>query len=196
MSMHFLLIDNYDSFTFMLCDYIKQTGVECTVIRNDEESLLHLSPSEFDALVISPGPSAPKDAGFMLLVLERFVTQIPVLGICLGHQAIGELFGAQLLHAKLPRHGKVDWIQHEHDEMFLGLSNPFQATRYHSLILQNLPACLLVTATCNDEIMALKHRDLPVWALQFHPESCETREGLKILNNFTSLVKTLAANKI
>ncbi|MFY8108498.1 MAG: anthranilate synthase component II [Bacteroidia bacterium] len=194
--MHFLLIDNYDSFTFMLSDYIQQTGVKCTIIRNDEEQLLHLNPTDFDALVISPGPSAPKDAGFMLLILERFLHQLPVLGICLGHQAIGELFGAQLLHAKLPRHGKVDFIAHNNDFMFSGVPNQFQATRYHSLILQNLPEILTVTATCNDEIMALKHRELPIWGLQFHPESCETKEGLKILNNFTSLVKTLAANKI
>jgi anthranilate synthase component 2 len=194
--MHFLLIDNYDSFTFMLSDYIQQTGVKCTIIRNDEERLLHLNPTDFDALVISPGPSAPKDAGFMLVILERFLHQLPVLGICLGHQAIGELFGAQLLHAKLPRHGKVDLISHINDFMFFGVPNQFQATRYHSLILQNLPEILTITATCNDEIMALKHRELPIWGLQFHPESCETKEGLKILNNFTSLVKTLAANKI
>jgi anthranilate synthase component 2 len=194
--MHFLLIDNYDSFTFMLSDYIQQTGVKCTIIRNDEEQLLHLNPADFDALVISPGPSAPKDAGFMLLILERFLHHLPVLGICLGHQAIGELFGAQLLHAKLPRHGKVDFISHNNDLMFYGVPNQFQATRYHSLILQNLPDILSITATCNDEIMALKHRELPIWGLQFHPESCETKDGLKILNNFTSMVKTLAANKI
>ncbi len=194
--MHFLLIDNYDSFTFMLADYIQQTGVKCSIIRNDVEELLHLNPNDFDALIISPGPSAPKDAGFMMLILERFLHHLPVLGICLGHQAIGELFGAKLLHAKLPRHGKVDFISHEGDLMFEGVSNQFQATRYHSLILKNLPDDLLATATCNDEIMALKHRELPIWGLQFHPESCETLEGIKILNNFTSMVKTLAANKI
>jgi anthranilate synthase component 2 len=194
--MHFLLIDNYDSFTFMLRDYIEQTGVKCTVIRNDEEELLHLHPSEYDALVISPGPSSPKDAGFMLLVLERFMFQKPILGICLGHQAIGELFGAHLQHARLPRHGKVDFVTHSSDKMFDGLTNPFQATRYHSLILENLPECLILTATCNDEIMALKHRELPIWGVQFHPESCETLEGLKILINFTSMVKSLVANKI
>ncbi len=120
----------------------------------------------------------------------------PVLGICLGHQAIGELFGANLLHAKLPRHGKVDLLSHNNDLMFDQVSNPFQATRYHSLILENLPENLILTATCNNEIMALKHSNLPVWGLQFHPESCETLEGIKILNNFTSMVKTIAANKI
>ncbi|MCA0426065.1 MAG: aminodeoxychorismate/anthranilate synthase component II [Bacteroidetes bacterium] len=193
--MKFLLLDNYDSFTYMLRDYLEQCGAECVVFRNDEESLLLQQACDYDALVISPGPSTPADAGFMMLILQRFSSQLPILGICLGHQAIGELFGAKLVHAKLPRHGKTDTMSHSGDRMFEGIHDSFQATRYHSLKLIDLPEVLVQTASCEGEVMAIKHKYLPIWGVQFHPESCQTPDGLQILKNFSDLVKSLAGNK-
>lgn len=179
----------------MLRDYLEQCGATCYVFRNDDERLLHLNPSDFDALVVSPGPSTPAESGFTMLLLERFSESKPVLGICLGHQAIGELFGAKLVHAKRPRHGKTDSIQHNGDSMFSGINDSFQATRYHSLKLVDLPEVLLGTAFCEDELMALRHKTLPIWGVQFHPESCQTPDGLRILKNFIARVKSLAGNK-
>lgn len=173
----------------MLKDYIEQCGVSCFVYRNDELNEIEFLHLDFDALVISPGPQKPQDAGLLLKCIDLFYLSKPILGVCLGHQALGEFFGAELVKAKLPRHGKVDSIEHTHSELFLNVSNPFNATRYHSLILQNLPSTLLSIATCKNEIMAIKHRDLPLYGIQFHPESCQSEAGLQIISNFVSISK-------
>jgi len=187
-----LLIDNFDSFTHMLSDYILQAGVDCEVIRNDEEYLLNLNPSKYLALVISPGPETPVQAGYLMELMPKFLDKIPVLGICLGHQAIGMYYGAKLLHAKLPRHGKVDSHVHNGNLLFEGVGKSFLATRYHSLILENLPEDLEPICFCENEVMGIVHHSLPVYGLQFHPESCETENGLLIINNFIALAKTIA----
>jgi|688.fasta_scaffold598203_2 anthranilate synthase/aminodeoxychorismate synthase-like glutamine amidotransferase len=189
-----LLIDNFDSFSHMLADYIMQTGVTCEVLRNDDRRLLGLQPMDFLALVISPGPGVPRDAGLLMQVLPNWVEQRPVLGICLGHQALGEFFGAKLKKAKVPRHGKVDEVLHSGNLLFKGIENRFLATRYHSLVLDNLPPALESICHCENELMGLIHRELPVYGLQFHPESCETKEGIKMIKNFIDLSKTMAQN--
>jgi anthranilate synthase component II len=187
-----LLIDNFDSFTHMLSDYILQTGVDCEVIRNDEEYLLNLDPTKYLALVISPGPETPAQAGLLMEVMPKFLEKIPVLGVCLGHQAIGMHYGAKLVHAKKPRHGKVDSHEHMGNILFEGVGSVFLATRYHSLILENLPDVLEPICFSEKEVMGLAHRNLPVFGLQFHPESCETENGLLLINNFIALAKTIA----
>lgn len=179
-----LLIDNYDSFTHMLADYLRQKGGECEVIRNDDTSLMGIQPDQYSALVISPGPGRPKDAGMLMQVLPRFIGKLPVLGICLGQQAIGEFYGAQLVHASKPRHGKVDEMEHYGHPIFETVPQQFFATRYHSLVLNEIPDCLEVICTCNQEVMGLAHRQLPVYGLQFHPESCCTPEGITMILNF------------
>ncbi len=187
--MKILLLDNYDSFTYMLKDYIEQSGVSCFVYRNDELNEKDFLQLEFDALVISPGPQKPQNAGLLLKCIDLFYLSKPILGVCLGHQALGEFFGAKLLKAKIPRHGKVDLIEHTDSTLFSTVSNPFHATRYHSLILQDLPSCLLPIAFCRNEIMAIQHEILPLFGLQFHPESCQTESGLQIISNFITLSK-------
>ncbi len=190
--MKILLLDNYDSFTYMLKDYIGQCGVDCTVIRNDEAILDQSDLLQFDALVISPGPKKPIDAGKLNLVIEKMVAHKPILGICLGHQALGVHFGAVLSKARLPRHGKVDLIEHNHNILFNGVPEKFFGTRYHSLILKNLPLDLVEICWSEDEIMGFAHKTLPVWGLQFHPESCQTQFGLKIMENFIIRAKKIA----
>jgi anthranilate synthase/aminodeoxychorismate synthase-like glutamine amidotransferase len=192
MSKSVLLIDNYDSFTYMLSDYIKQCGVECIVVRNDETELIGLNPINFLALVISPGPETPQLAGQLMQVIPDFLAAIPVLGICLGHQAIGLHYGANLVQAKIPRHGKVDRLKHFGNELFLGVKKTFLATRYHSLILKNLPSTLEPICMCNKEIMGLAHNSLPIYGLQFHPESCQTEGGLQMVKNFIDMAKRMA----
>ena len=187
--MKVLLIDNYDSFIHILSDYFAQLGVDCVVIRNDEAKLLKLTPKDFDAMVIGPGPATPDKSGFLMTILPNWISNLPVLGVCLGHQAIGEYFGAKLLRAKKPMHGKVDQMTHSGGEIFEGVPNGFFATRYHSLILKDLPPVLKGDCWCNDELMALSHVSLPVFGLQFHPESCETQFGLRIVKNFLDLAK-------
>lgn len=187
--MKILLLDNYDSFTYMLKDYIEQCGVSCFVYRNDELNENEFLQLKFDALVISPGPQKPQNAGLLLKCIDLFYLSKPILGVCLGHQALGEFFGAELVKAKLPRHGKVDSIEHTHSELFSTVSNLFNATRYHSLILQNLPECIVPIAFCKNEIMAIQHRSLPLYGIQFHPESCQSEAGLQIISNFVSISK-------
>ena len=192
-----LLIDNFDSFSYILKDLIEQCGVDVTVYRNNLPELLEIELSAFDFLVLSPGPSTPEKAGFLMPFLKKHAYAVPVLGICLGHQAIGQLFGAQLVKAKVPRHGKIDSIvQTDPHCMFLACDNSFKVTRYHSLILQNIPDMLQITAMCNNEVMAMKHQYLPVWGLQFHPESCATENGKQLVLNFMTMVKNIAPNKI
>ncbi len=189
MTLKVLLLDNYDSFTYMLKDYIEQCGVQCMVMRNDEPELFS-EVSKADVLVLSPGPQRPKDAGELMHVLEKFIHEKPVLGVCLGHQAIGEYFGATLMKAKQPKHGKVDPIQHFGNPLFNNIKSGFSATRYHSLVLQDLPQTLEIIATTDDdEIMGLMHKHLPVWGIQFHPESCTTEDGLRIIKNFLHLTE-------
>ena len=189
--MKVLLIDNYDSFTHILRDYFLQFDVYCELVRNDELHLLQLKPANFDALVISPGPETPEKAGYLMQILPQWITALPVLGVCLGHQAIGELFGANLVQAKKPRHGKVDRMEHLGGVLFEKVPNHFLGTRYHSLILNNLPEELSANCWCEDEVMGLQHKSLPIFGLQFHPESCETQFGLVMVKNFIELSKNL-----
>ncbi|MES2780166.1 MAG: aminodeoxychorismate/anthranilate synthase component II [Bacteroidota bacterium] len=184
MSLNVLLLDNYDSFTYMLKDYIEQNGAICTVMRNDHPHVTERL-NEFDAIILSPGPQAPKDAGLLMEVIEQSVFHKPILGVCLGHQAIGEFFGASLQKAAVPMHGKVDQITHTTDVLFMGIPETFNATRYHSLLLTKMVDCLTVTATSSKgEVMALRHKQLPVWGIQFHPESCLTEYGGMMIKNF------------
>ena len=182
-----LLIDNYDSFTYNLVQYFGELGEKLRVFRNDKISLKGIAGLKPEKLVISPGPGRPKDAGISCALIRRFCGEIPILGICLGHQCVGQVFGGKIVHAQKLMHGKTSLIYHNEKNIFKGIKNPFVATRYHSLIVErkSLPRCLEVIAQTKDkEIMGLKHRRLPVWGLQFHPESILTKEGKKILKNF------------
>lgn len=182
-----LMIDNYDSFTYNLVQYFMELGEEVKVIRNDKLSLADITAMAPRRLVISPGPCTPREAGISVPAIQEFGGKIPLLGICLGHQSITEAFGGKVVRAERLMHGKTSPIHHDDSTLFQGLPNPFTATRYHSLIAErnSFPACLKVTAwTAEREIMALEHRDLPVWGVQFHPESILTVEGKNLLTNF------------
>lgn len=186
--MKIALIDNYDSFTYNLYDYICRLGADCQVYRNDQVELNDLS--EFNAIVLSPGPGRPSDAGKMMEIIDFYHNQKPFLGICLGHQALGEFFGAKLTNARLPVHGKTSLIQHAGDDIFVEIENPMQVMRYHSLLLYNLPICLSPLATTlTEELMAFRHKILAIHGLQFHPESVLTPSGLKIINNWLKTIK-------
>jgi len=182
-----LLIDNYDSFTYNLAHLFQELGAEVTVVRNDKidaDAAEKLQPSH---LVISPGPGRPNDAGASLEIVRRLGERVPTLGVCLGHQAIGAAFGAAIVRARQPMHGKVSQIHHDGSGIFTGLPSPFHATRYHSLAVspEALPPVLRVTATADDgEIMALEHREDPVVGVQFHPESALTEHGYQLLDGF------------
>lgn len=190
--MKILLIDNYDSFTYMLGDYIKQTGATCVVMRNNEISIEAIEAIAPQALVISPGPGTPSTSGSLMEVLKRVTDKYPILGVCLGHQALGELYGAKLIRAEVPKHGKTDEVKHNGDQLFKGIPPSFLATRYHSLVLVQIPEELEVLAqTQSGEIMALKHRSKPLYGIQFHPESCMTEHGLTLISNFLNMVKHL-----
>ncbi|HAZ66777.1 MAG TPA: anthranilate/aminodeoxychorismate synthase component II [Opitutae bacterium] len=185
-----LVIDNYDSFTFNLVQYFGQLGVEQRVFRNDEitvEQALALNP---DRVMISPGPCSPTEAGVSCDIIRAFAGKKPLLGVCLGHQAIGQVYGGKVVRAPNLMHGKTSPIFHDGEDLFRGMPSPFAATRYHSLVVDrpSLPECLKVTAWTEDGlIMGLKHRTLPVWGVQFHPESYVTERGLDILANFLRL---------
>lgn len=182
-----LVIDNYDSFTYNLVQYLGELGAELSIARNNEISLqqiLELSP---DHIVISPGPCTPNEAGISLDVIKTFGETIPLLGVCLGHQSIGQAYGGRVIRAPQLMHGKTSEVSHSGDPLFAGISNPFVATRYHSLIVerQSLPSDLQITAWSADgTIMALRHKQHPVWGVQFHPESILTAQGKTILQNF------------
>jgi anthranilate synthase/aminodeoxychorismate synthase-like glutamine amidotransferase len=182
-----LVIDNYDSFTYNLVQYLSELGEEVKVIRNDElsvEQIARMSPSR---IVISPGPCTPNEAGVSLDVITRLAGRMPILGVCLGHQSIGQAFGGKVVRAKQVVHGKTSRIFHDEKGLFAGVPNPFEATRYHSLIVQRegLPDCLEITAkTWDEEIMGLRHKTLAVEGVQFHPESFLTTMGKDILRNF------------
>jgi anthranilate synthase/aminodeoxychorismate synthase-like glutamine amidotransferase len=182
-----LVIDNYDSFTYNLVQYLGELGQEVRVVRNDEipaAAIAGLGPSH---IVISPGPCTPNEAGISLEVIKSYAGKIPILGVCLGHQSIGQAFGGKIVRAARVMHGKTSQIHHDGKGVFSGLPNPFEATRYHSLLIEraSVPEALEVTArTSDDEIMAVRHRTLPVEGVQFHPESFLTTAGKDLLRNF------------
>lgn len=181
------VIDNYDSFTYNLVQYLGELGENPLVLRNDSFTLSQLAQKKPRAIVISPGPGTPEDAGQSLAVIEHFKGKLPILGVCLGHQVIGQSFGGEIIRAPEPVHGKPVEVYHYGDPLFAGLGNPFTAARYHSLIIkrETLPPCLAVVAeTADGLLMAIRHRDFPVIGVQFHPESIITPEGKKILVNF------------
>ena len=187
-----LVIDNYDSFTYNLVQYLGELGERLEVFRNDKISLEDIARIKPAKIVISPGPGRPKDAGISCDVIRHFGGQIPILGICLGHQCVGEVFGGRIVRAQRLMHGKTCSIYHNGKTIFKGIKSPFIATRYHSLIVQrkSLPRCLeIIARTREQEIMGLKHREFAVWGLQFHPESILTKEGKKILRNFIKVKK-------
>jgi anthranilate synthase component II len=184
----FLLIDNYDSFTYNLWHYLGELGAEVLVRRNDQISVEDALAMQPQGIIISPGPSDPDHAG-ICLELVRCAGAIPLLGVCLGHQAIGQAFGGKVIRAPVPMHGKVSAIRHEGSGVFAGLPNPVAATRYHSLIVEraSLPAALVVTAEADGLIMGLAHRERPLHGVQFHPESIASEKGHDLLRNFLAL---------
>jgi anthranilate synthase/aminodeoxychorismate synthase-like glutamine amidotransferase len=185
-----LMIDNYDSFTYNLVQYLMELGQKIKVYRNDKIDLKGIENLDPDGIVISPGPGTPQDAGISLDAVREFAGKIPILGVCLGHQVIGEAFGGKVIKAKRLMHGKTSIITHDGKTVFKNVDNPFEATRYHSLILEkkSLPDDLVISAvTKENEIMGVRHRKYLVEGVQFHPESILTPEGKKILNNFLHL---------
>ena len=186
------VIDNYDSFTFNLVQYLGTLGAEPRVWRNDAISAEALAAEPLDGLVISPGPGEPRDAGVSEAAIAAVAGRVPVLGVCLGHQALAEVWGGTVVRAQRLMHGKTSPILHRGRGLFAGLDNPFEATRYHSLIVErgSLPECLEVVAwTPENEIMGLKHREHETWGVQFHPESVLTRQGMKLVENFLTLCR-------
>ena len=188
-----LLIDNYDSFTYNLFHYLGQLGAEVVVKRNDELSAAEALAMRPEAVVLSPGPCTPNEAGICLSLIERAAGQVPILGVCLGHQAIGEAYGGRVVRAARAVHGKTSRIAHDGSELFAGLPSPLEVGRYHSLVVEHasLPAELQVAATSVDdptEIHALRHETHPVWGVQFHPESVLTPNGKQLLRNFLDIV--------
>ncbi|MDZ7751266.1 MAG: aminodeoxychorismate/anthranilate synthase component II [Gammaproteobacteria bacterium] len=187
-----LMIDNYDSFTYNLVQYFGELGAEVEVRRNDKVSVADIADLGPERIVISPGPCTPNEAGVSMAVIRHFAGRVPILGVCLGHQSIGQVYGGNVIHAKHIMHGKTSMIHHTGQGVFAGLENPFEATRYHSLVVDeaNLPACLEVTAWTEDEtgrreeIMGFRHRELAVEGVQFHPESILTAHGHDLLRNF------------
>jgi anthranilate synthase component 2 len=184
-----LVLDNYDSFTFNLVQYLGELGATVSVVRNDATTIAAIAESKPERIVVSPGPGRPEDAGLTMPVIRELGERIPILGVCLGHQAIGAVFGGRVVRAPVPMHGKTSTIEHNSRGVFTGLSGPFVASRYHSLVVADagLPDDLEVTARTQDAertIMGLRHRRWPVHGVQFHPESILTGEGRRILRNF------------
>lgn len=180
-----LIVDNYDSFTYNLVDYVKQLGAYCIVYRNDEISLNDLDNLIFDKIIISPGPGVPATSGITLDVIKKYASSKPILGVCLGHQAIGELFGAKLVKALKPMHGKTSKIYLDNHSLFLGLPEKIEVMRYHSLVLENVvPPLKIIAKSRKNEVMAIVHEKYPLTGIQFHPESILTKDGLTILKNW------------
>jgi anthranilate synthase component 2 len=187
-----LMIDNYDSFTYNLVQYLGELGAEVRVVRNDELDVAGVAALGPDRIVISPGPCTPAEAGISVPLIQAMAGRVPILGVCLGHQSIGQAFGARIVKARRVMHGKTSPVHHAGQGVFTGLENPFEATRYHSLVIErdSLPDCLEVTAWTQDEtggrdeIMGVRHRELPIQGVQFHPESILTRHGHHLLRNF------------
>ncbi len=186
-----LVIDNYDSFTYNLVQYLSELGADVKVFRNDKITIDEIRKLAPEKILISPGPCTPSEAGISIDVIKEFAGKIPVLGVCLGHQSIGQAFGGKIIRAKNLMHGKTSEIHHDGKTIFKGLSDPFTATRYHSLIIErdSLPECLEISAwTKDNEIMGVRHREFRVEGVQFHPESILTKSGMSLLKNFiTSL---------
>ena len=192
-----LMIDNYDSFTYNLVQYFGELGEDVRVFRNDQITLDAVAALAPAYIVISPGPCTPNEAGISVPLIKRYAGDVPMLGVCLGHQAIGQAFGGRIVHAKSVMHGKTSAIRHEGEGVFAGLANPLTATRYHSLVIEraSLPECLQVTAWSDDgEIMGVRHRDLAVEGVQFHPESILTEAGHDLLRNFLRSRKPVVAD--
>ncbi len=190
--MKVLVIDNYDSFTYNIVHYLQSLSAEVAVRRNDEISIEDIDRAKPDAIVISPGPCTPKEAGISVDVIKRFYKEIPILGVCLGHQSIGYAFGARIIRAKRLMHGKTSQIFHTGEGIFKSLKNPFTAVRYHSLVIdrESLPEVLKITAWSEDEeIMGIQHIEYPLFGVQFHPESILSEEGIKLLDNFLKIAK-------
>jgi anthranilate synthase component II len=185
------LIDNYDSFTFNLVHYLGELGAEVKVHRNDKVSVAEVIAAQPDAIVISPGPCTPHEAGICLDLIREASSEIPIFGVCLGHQAIGEVFGGDVVRAPVPVHGKMSEISHRAETIFRGINGPFRATRYHSLVVkrETFPDELSVTAETDGLVMALSHKSRPVHGVQFHPESIESEHGHRILANFLELAQ-------
>lgn len=185
-----LVIDNYDSFTFNLVQYFGQLGVEQRVFRNDQITPAEALALDPDRVLISPGPCSPAEAGVSLEMIGAFAGKKPVFGVCLGHQSIGHYFGGKVVRADRLMHGKTSPIRHKNTDLFAGLPNPLRGTRYHSLLVEraSLPDCLEITAETDEgEIMGLRHKTLPIWGVQFHPESIATERGMDLLKNFLRL---------
>ena len=185
-----LVIDNYDSFTFNLVQYFGQLGVDQRVLRNDEITPAEALALKPDRVLISPGPCSPTEAGVSLSMIAEFAGKIPLFGVCLGHQSIAQHFGGKIVRADQLMHGKTSPITHQDTDVFAGLPQGFAGTRYHSLLVErdSCPDCLEITAeTAEGEIMGIRHKDLPIWGVQFHPESIATEGGMKILENFLTL---------
>ena len=185
-----LVIDNYDSFTYNLVQYLGEMRVEMQVHRNDLVSLDEIKALNPDRILISPGPCSPRESGLSNEIIRNFSARIPTLGVCLGHQCIGHVFGGNVIVNYRMMHGKTSPIRHNGKDLFAGMPNPFAATRYHSLVIQreSLPTCLEITAETEEgEIMGVKHKEFPIWGVQFHPESILTENGRQILSNFLKL---------
>jgi anthranilate synthase/aminodeoxychorismate synthase-like glutamine amidotransferase len=185
-----LVIDNYDSFTYNLVQYFGELGAEPVVRRNDQITISEIETLAPDRICISPGPCTPKEAGISTEVIRTLAGRYPILGVCLGHQCMGDVYGGEVVRAERLMHGKTSPILHNGQDLFAGLPNPFEATRYHSLLVkrETFPDCLEITAeTAEGEIMGLRHKELPVWGVQFHPESILTTHGKELLGNFLKL---------
>ncbi len=185
-----LMIDNYDSFTYNLVQYFGELGTDLEVHRSRKIGIAELDALAPERVVISPGPCTPREAGISNDTIKHFAGKVPILGVCLGHQCIGDVFGGEIVRADRLMHGKTSMIHHNGNELFRDLDNPFEATRYHSLIVKKdtLPECLEITAwTAHDEIMGIRHKTLPIWGVQFHPESILTASGKSLLANFLTL---------
>lgn len=185
-----LLLDNYDSFTYMLRNYVLQCGQQCTVLRNNETTVSQIAGQDFDSIIISPGPGAPAQAGITLELIKTFEGKLPILGICLGHQAIGQVYGAKLTRAAKPMHGKTSMVKHTGHVLFKDIPQPVQVMRYHSLILEQVQQTPLqvIAETPSGEIMAVIHPKKKIAGLQFHPESVLTQHGLQMLQNWFDFI--------
>lgn len=187
-----LMVDNFDSFTFNIVQYLGELGADVTVVRNDEIAVDDIDVNKYDGIILSPGPCTPNEAGISMDVIKQLAGQLPILGVCLGHQSIGQVYGGDIVHAKEIMHGKISKMHHNNVGVFKGLPSPYEATRYHSLVIDQatLPECLEITAwTQNedgamDEIMGVRHKALDVEGVQFHPESILTQHGHELLANF------------
>jgi len=190
-----IMIDNYDSFTYNLVQYLGELGADVVVHRNDQITVDEIEKLNPERIMISPGPCTPNEAGVSMQTIEHFAGKLPILGVCLGHQSIGQVFGGKIIHAKEIMHGKTSMIHHNDKGVFNGLTSPYEATRYHSLVIEknSIPDCLEITAWTEnadgsmDEIMGVRHKELPIEGVQFHPESILTQHGHDLLKNFLEM---------